>query len=82
MARNANTLEIQIEKWQKKGYRVSGIAADVSEEKGRKQIIEYLERAIGKPAVSSNLCTAWNCLRLASVKEPIRGYGTLLGRER
>jgi len=46
------------------------------------QIIEYLERAIGKPAVSSNLCTAWNCLRLAGVKEPIRGYGTLLGRER
>ena len=46
------------------------------------QIIEYLEKAIGKPAVSSNLCTAWNCLRLAGIKEPIHGYGTLLNRER
>jgi maleate isomerase len=46
------------------------------------EIIEYLERAIGKPAVSSNLCTAWNCLRLAGIKEPVHGYGTLLDRER
>jgi len=46
------------------------------------EIVEYLEKAIGKPAVSSNLCTAWNCLRLAGIKEPIRGYGTLLNRER
>ena len=46
------------------------------------EIIEHLERATMKPVVSSNLCTAWNCLRLAGIKEPIYGYGSLLSRER
>ena len=46
------------------------------------EIIEHLERATGKPAVSSNLCTAWMCLKLAGIKEPIYGYGSLLARER
>ena len=46
------------------------------------EIIEHLERTTMKPVVSSNLCTAWNCLRLAGIKEPIYGYGSLLSRER
>jgi len=46
------------------------------------EIIEALEKAIGKPVVSSNLCSAWMCLRLAGIKEPIYGYGSLLARER
>ena len=33
------------------------------------EIIEHLERATDMPVVSSNLCTAWNCLRLAGIKQ-------------
>jgi maleate isomerase len=46
------------------------------------EIIEHLERAIGKPVLSSNQCNAWMCLKLAGIKEPIYGYGSLLARER
>jgi len=46
------------------------------------EIIEYLECVIRKPVLSSNLCNAWNCLRLAGIKDPIYGYGSLLARER
>lgn len=45
-------------------------------------IIEYLEKATGKPVISSNLCNAWMCLKLAGIKEPIYGFGSLLARER
>ena len=46
------------------------------------EIIEYLERATLKPVVSSNLCNAWNCLKLAGIKEPINGCGSLLAQRR
>ncbi len=46
------------------------------------EIIEDLESAIGKPVVSSNLCSAWLCLKLANIKEPIYGYGSLLANKR
>lgn len=46
------------------------------------EIIEYLEKAIGKPVVSSNLCNAWMCLKRAGIREPILGYGSLLAAER
>ncbi len=46
------------------------------------EIIEHLERATGKPVLSSNQCNAWMCLKLAGIKEPIHGYGSLLTRER
>lgn len=46
------------------------------------EIIEHLERTIQRPVLSSNLCTAWMCLKLAGIKEPIYGYGSLLARER
>ncbi len=46
------------------------------------EIIEHLERATGKPVLSSNQCNAWMCLKLAGIKEPIYGYGSVLAVER
>jgi maleate cis-trans isomerase len=46
------------------------------------EIIETLERAIGKPVVSSTTSNAWMCLKLAGIREPISGYGRLLSQER
>lgn len=42
------------------------------------EIIEYLEKAIGKPVLSSNVCNAWMCLKQAGIREPVLGYGSLL----
>ena len=42
------------------------------------QYVEYLERDIGAPVVSSALATFWNCFKALDVHEPIRGYGRLL----
>ena len=41
-------------------------------------VIERLEQALGKPVVSSNICTFWNSLRTAGIEDRIEGYGTLL----
>jgi maleate isomerase len=46
------------------------------------EIIEALEEATGKPVVSSNLCSAWMCLKLGGIKNPIQGFGSLLARAR
>jgi len=46
------------------------------------EIIEHLERATGKTVLSSNQCNAWMCLKLAGIRDPVYGYGTLLARER
>jgi maleate isomerase len=45
-------------------------------------IIERLEKATGKPVLSSNQCNAWLCLKLSGIREPISGFGRLLARER
>lgn len=41
-------------------------------------VIERIERAIGKPVVTSNQALAWDCLRLAGCGGTVEGYGTLL----
>ena len=46
------------------------------------EIIEYLEKATGKPVVSSTTANTWMCLKLAGIKDPIPGYGRLLSAER
>lgn len=43
-------------------------------------IIEKLEREIGKPVISSNTATFWNMLRRINVNERIKGYGILLSK--
>ena len=40
--------------------------------------IEPLEQALGKPVISSNICTFWNSLRTAGIEDKIEGYGRLL----
>lgn len=42
------------------------------------EYVEYLERDIGAPVVSSCLAATWNSLRVLGIHEPIRGYGRLL----
>ncbi len=41
-------------------------------------VIEPLEQALGKPVVSSNICTFWSSLRAAGIEDRIEGYGRLL----
>ncbi|MGF7159556.1 maleate isomerase [Rhodoligotrophos appendicifer] len=40
-------------------------------------LIDRIEAAIGKPVVTSNQALAWDCLRLAGVKDKIAGQGRL-----
>jgi maleate cis-trans isomerase len=42
------------------------------------EIIDRLERELGKPVITSNQATIWNMLRMAGVNDRIRGYGRLL----
>ena len=42
------------------------------------QYVEYLEKDIGAPVISSALATFWNCFKVLDIHEPIRGYGRLL----
>lgn len=41
-------------------------------------IIEPLEQDLGKPVLSSNIVSLWAAMRLAKIKEPIQGFGSLL----
>jgi maleate isomerase len=42
-------------------------------------IVEALERALGKPVVTSQAATLWQALRALGIDEPVRGRGRLLG---
>ena len=42
--------------------------------------VEALEDTINKPVISSNIATAWHCLRLAGYDEEVAGYGELFRR--
>ena len=42
------------------------------------EIVDRLEQAAGKPVVASNQAMMWDCLRLAGVRDQIKGYGKLL----
>jgi maleate isomerase len=41
-------------------------------------ILEALEQDLGRPAISANQASLWHCLRSASVRTPVAGYGSLL----
>jgi len=45
------------------------------------EILETLEKDLGKPVISSNQATLWMALRIAQVKEEIKGYGKLLAEK-
>jgi maleate isomerase len=40
-------------------------------------VIERLEDTLGKPVIGSNQASMWHCLRLAGVRDRMRGYGSL-----
>lgn len=42
------------------------------------EYIELLERELGCPVVTTSQCSLWHCLKLLSIREDIRGYGTLM----
>jgi maleate isomerase len=41
------------------------------------EVLERLERDLGKPAISSCSAMVWNALRVAGVKEKVKGFGRL-----
>ncbi|MFN2643764.1 MAG: hypothetical protein ABR570_02145 [Burkholderiales bacterium] len=41
------------------------------------EVLERLERDLGKPAVSSCSAMMWNALRVAAVEDKVRGFGRL-----
>ena len=42
------------------------------------EIIQQLERELGKPVITSNQALIWHCLRIMGLQEPIEGFGRLL----
>ena len=45
-------------------------------------VVESIERATGKPVVTSNQALAWDLLRLAGIDQPVAGRGRLLAAHR
>ena len=45
-------------------------------------VLEKLERELGKPAISSAAAMMWSALRVAKVAAPVAGYGSLLSEKR
>lgn len=43
-------------------------------------VIEELERELGRPVLTSNTATAWHCLRKLGIADKVRGFGCLLSR--
>ncbi len=45
---------------------------------GSLDVVAALEKDLGKPVITSNICTFWASLRAAGIKDQVTGYGTLL----
>lgn len=43
-------------------------------------VIEELERELGRPVVTSNTAAAWHCLRTLNVADRVSGFGRLLSQ--
>ncbi len=46
------------------------------------EIIDPLEKTLGKPVIASNQASYWHAFKLARVMDPVAGYGTLMNRPR
>lgn len=44
------------------------------------EVVEELERELGKPVITSNTAAFWHSLRLSGVEDRITGFGRLLAR--
>jgi maleate isomerase len=42
------------------------------------EVIDELERELGRPVVTSNQAITWHCLRTAGILDRVRGFGALL----
>jgi len=42
------------------------------------EVVDEIERRIGKPVITSNQAVLWDCLRLAGIEDRLEGYGRLL----
>ena len=42
------------------------------------EVIDTLERELGRPVVTSNQAITWHCLRAGGVQDRVEGFGTLL----
>jgi maleate isomerase len=45
------------------------------------EVIEDLERDLGKPVVTSNQAAVWHSLRQLGIKDEIAGYGALMRQQ-
>ena len=43
-------------------------------------VVDRLERELGKPVLSTNMVSMWGALRVLGQRDPIVGYGSLLGQ--
>jgi maleate isomerase len=42
------------------------------------EVIDELERELGRPVVTSNQAITWHCLRSAGIRDKVHGFGALL----
>ena len=42
------------------------------------EVIDEMERELGRPVVTSNQAIAWYCLRKAGIQDQVPGFGALL----
>ena len=41
-------------------------------------VVEEVERELGRPVITSNTATAWHCLRKLGINDRVDGFGRLL----
>ena len=46
------------------------------------EVIDMLEKDLGKPVITSNQAALWAALKAVKIKDSIKGYGQLLERPR
>ena len=44
------------------------------------EVVEEIERATGKPVITSNQAQFWSCLRRAGITDRLRGFGRIFSR--
>ena len=45
------------------------------------EVIDEIEKQVGKPVITSNQAQFWSCLRRAGVKDNLKGFGRLFDHQ-
>ena len=45
------------------------------------EVIDEIEKRVGKPVITSNQAQFWSCLRRAGIKDNLKGFGKLFDHE-